>query len=73
MPIESISLEWRIVDGTFGRGGHLYLVARESGQEHGEGVAISAGPSAPNPPASYGFVQVNNGHGAGSSLMWKKQ
>lgn len=68
MTIESISLEWRPIEEIAGIAGHLYLVARESGQEHGVGVAISAGPSAPNPPVSYGFVRVNNGHGAGSSL-----
>ncbi|MCB9989804.1 MAG: hypothetical protein H6867_00305 [Rhodospirillales bacterium] len=81
MTIERISIEWRPINATGGTAGHLYLVAREAGQNDGEGNAISIGPSIPfdaDDPFGgaysilfdydYGFVEVNESNGAGSAL-----
>ena len=73
--IDRITIEWRFVEGVpILEPGHLYLVARSEGQTDGEGVVISGGPSLPvgeggNPiTGEYGFLEINESLGAGSSL-----
>jgi Ca2+-binding RTX toxin-like protein len=63
--IARISLEWRNVDGTDGKGGHMYLVARTSGMTDGQGGVIDGNPQY-FIPGAWGYLQIDKGNGAGS-------
>lgn len=72
MAIERINIEWKEI-GDFPHGaGHLYLVARESGQSNGDGYAISGYPEGssddPENPEFYGTqrLEVNKGFSEGA-------